>query len=136
MGLMQTVQPTSMPVIVSAPAALISMPLMHPVQLIQVSAQAPVVQGGSAVTLLITTARLTAVLIIAAAGSALLRKQIVKQYAGAKTECVKVPRIIALINAPPTNVMRLMVFVTISPKPTVKRIAASWPSPKERSFLF
>jgi hypothetical protein len=138
MELMPTVQPTAMPVIVPAPAApLISMLMMQHANLIQPNiATAPVVRVVTAATLLTATAPLTVVNIIAAAGSALPRKQIVNKYAGAKTACVKVPRIIALINAPPTNATRLMVFVTIRPNPTVQRIAASWASPKEGSLIF
>ena len=146
MDMMQTVQLTAQPALVSAllPALIIMLMINH-AQLIQVSAQvsqAPLVREVSATALVKETALPTVVItlvsmVTAAAGSAVLQgKLVVLKYAGAKTECVKVPRIIALINAPPTNVMRLMVFVTISPKPTVKQIAANWPSPKGRSFLF
>ena len=135
MDMMQTAPQTALPALVSAlPAfltALISMLMINHAQLIQ-SAQAreaPLAREVSATARVRETALLIVVMssvsmVTAATGSALLRKQIVKQRAGAKTECVKVPRIIALINAPPTTVMRFAVFVTAITKQTVQRIAA------------
>jgi hypothetical protein len=141
MDLMQPVPPTAQPVLVSAlAAALIFMPLIHPVQLIQVSAPEAVVREVSAQPLLIPNALLTVVTLVvimvtAAAGSAVLRKPVVILIAIARTACViVVPILIALIHATPTIV--IMVSVRILINPTVKRIAANWPSPKGRSLVF
>jgi len=141
MDMMQPVPQTPHPVLVSAQAAaLIFMLVIHHAQLMQPIAQAPVVREVSAQPLLIPTALLTVVIVAvnmvtAAAGSAVLQgKLVVLMIAIARTACVIIPRLIALINATPTIV--IMVSVLILLKATVKRIAANWPSPKGRSLIF
>ena len=134
---LQAVLPAIQPVLVSTPAAalIFMLPVPH-AQLIQTIAKThiAIVREVSAVTVLIPAALLTVVITIAAAGFAVLRKLVVLIIAIARVACVILPRLIALTNAPPTNV--LMVSVLILLKATVKRIAAVWPSAKEHSLIF
>ena len=135
MDMMQPVPQTPHPVLVPAPAAaLIFMLVIQTAYLVIPGAQDRDVREVSAVTVLIPAALLTVVITIAAAGSAVLRKLVVLIIAIARVACVILPRLIALTNAPPTNV--LMVSVLILLKATVKRIAAVWLSAKDRSLIF
>jgi hypothetical protein len=142
MDMIQPVPQTTLPALVSAPAALIIFMLMiHHAQLVQPIAKAAIaiVMEVSAMAVLIAIAKLTVVIVVvnmvtAAAGSAVFQKPVVLLTAIARTACVILPGLIALINAPPTIVQ--MVSVLIMLKPTAKRIAANWTSPKERSFPF
>jgi hypothetical protein len=134
MEMMQPVPQTTHPVLVSAlEAALIFMLVIHHAQLIPPIVKTPIaiVRGGSADTVIIPAALLNVVITIAAAGSAALRKLVVLIIAIARTACVIIPRLIALTNAPLTNV--LMVSVLIMLKATVKWIATVWLLPKELS---
>jgi hypothetical protein len=117
--------------------------MINHAQLIRVSAQAreaPLVREVSATapakeTALLTVRIVVVIMVTAAAGFAVSRKPVVLMIAIARTACVKVvPILIALIHAIPTIV--IMVSVRILINPTVKRIAANWPSPKGRSFQF
>jgi hypothetical protein len=101
--------------------------MMHHAQLVQPIAKAPVVREVSAKpvlpTALLTVVILVAIMVTAAAGSAVSRKPVVLMTVSARAACVIIPRLIALTNATPTIVV--MVSVKILLKATVKRIAAN-----------